>query len=92
MSVSYDLHVKNLEGYEPFYVSADNIPPFDERFLGYGFTRRSQVNTNVNNWLLMLHICFVLDDLHFKYYNFLVLYFYICSSRPLLCRAGSFQC
>ncbi|ODN01158.1 Beta-1,4-glucuronyltransferase 1 [Orchesella cincta] len=28
--------------YEPFYVSSDSIPPFDERFLGYGFTRNSQ--------------------------------------------------
>ncbi|ODN01168.1 Beta-1,4-glucuronyltransferase 1 [Orchesella cincta] len=28
--------------YEPFYVSSDLIPPFDERFLGYGFTRNSQ--------------------------------------------------
>ncbi|TMW50479.1 hypothetical protein DOY81_004475, partial [Sarcophaga bullata] len=29
--------------YEPFYVSLDNVPPHDERFVGYGFTRNSQV-------------------------------------------------
>ena len=29
--------------YEPFYVSLDTTPPHDERFLGYGFTRNSQV-------------------------------------------------
>ncbi|KAM7342731.1 beta-1,4-glucuronyltransferase 1 isoform 2-T2 [Cochliomyia hominivorax] len=29
--------------YEPFYVALDNVPPHDERFVGYGFTRNSQV-------------------------------------------------
>ena len=29
--------------YEPFYVSMDSAPPFDERFIGYGFTRNTQV-------------------------------------------------
>lgn len=29
--------------YEPFYLAADNVPPHDERFLGYGFTRNTQV-------------------------------------------------
>uniref|UniRef100_A0A1B0G7E5 Beta-1,4-glucuronyltransferase 1 n=1 Tax=Glossina morsitans morsitans TaxID=37546 RepID=A0A1B0G7E5_GLOMM len=29
--------------YEPFYVAIDTVPPHDERFLGYGFTRNSQV-------------------------------------------------
>ncbi|KAL7645136.1 UNVERIFIED_CONTAM: hypothetical protein RMT77_003514 [Armadillidium vulgare] len=29
--------------YEPFYVARDNVPPHDERFLGYGFTRNTQV-------------------------------------------------
>ena len=33
--------------YEPFYVSLDTAPPHDERFLGYGFTRNSQVIYNV---------------------------------------------
>lgn len=29
--------------YEPFYVAADTVPAHDERFLGYGFTRNTQV-------------------------------------------------
>uniref|UniRef100_T1JA84 Beta-1,4-glucuronyltransferase 1 n=1 Tax=Strigamia maritima TaxID=126957 RepID=T1JA84_STRMM len=29
--------------YEPFYVSKDSVPPHDERFVGYGFTRNTQV-------------------------------------------------
>ncbi|KAK2717950.1 beta-1,4-glucuronyltransferase 1-like isoform X2 [Artemia franciscana] len=29
--------------YEPFYVSLDVVPPHDERFIGYGFTRNTQV-------------------------------------------------
>jgi hypothetical protein len=32
-----------METYEPFYIASSGIPPFDERFLGYGFTRNSQV-------------------------------------------------
>ena len=30
-------------GYEPIYVSRGNIPAFDERFIGFGNTRNSQV-------------------------------------------------
>lgn len=29
--------------YEPFYIGRDDAPPHDERFLGYGFTRNTQV-------------------------------------------------
>ncbi|XP_063530052.1 beta-1,4-glucuronyltransferase 1-like [Cydia strobilella] len=29
--------------YEPFYVAPDTVPGHDERFLGYGFTRNTQV-------------------------------------------------
>lgn len=29
--------------YEPFYISRDDVPMHDERFLGYGFTRNTQV-------------------------------------------------
>ena len=42
------LHVSHVSNYElfwePFYVSMDSAPPFDERFIGYGYTRNSQVN------------------------------------------------
>ena len=31
--------------YEPFYVSLDSVPRYDERFVGYGFTRNTQVKT-----------------------------------------------
>jgi N-acetyllactosaminide beta-1,3-N-acetylglucosaminyltransferase len=30
--------------YEPFYVSLNNVPSYDERFIGYGYTRNSQVH------------------------------------------------
>ena len=43
-SVLHVSHEANYEVfYEPFYVSLDTTPPHDERFLGYGFTRNSQV-------------------------------------------------
>lgn len=29
--------------YEPFYVAPDTVPPHDERFVGYGYTRNTQV-------------------------------------------------
>ncbi|XP_022919766.1 beta-1,4-glucuronyltransferase 1 [Onthophagus taurus] len=29
--------------YEPFYVAPDDVPPHDERFVGYGYTRNTQV-------------------------------------------------
>ncbi|XP_067626869.1 beta-1,4-glucuronyltransferase 1 isoform X2 [Eurosta solidaginis] len=29
--------------YEPFYIALDDVPAHDERFVGYGFTRNSQV-------------------------------------------------
>lgn len=43
-----DVHVShpvtNFEFlYEPFYVASDLVPVHDERFLGYGFTRNTQV-------------------------------------------------
>ena len=64
--------VRNFEFfYEPFYISLDTAPPFDERFIGYGFTRNTQVGK-----ILMLHI--VLTKTLFrksktmkkKYFNF----------------------
>lgn len=37
-------NVTNFEFlYEPFYVAPDTVPAHDERFIGYGFTRNSQV-------------------------------------------------
>jgi hypothetical protein len=35
--------------YEPFYVSLDIVPEYDERFLGYGFTRNTQVCYQICN-------------------------------------------
>lgn len=41
--VSHD--VTNFEFlYEPFYVAKDIVPPHDERFMGYGYTRNTQVD------------------------------------------------
>lgn len=40
--VSHD--VTNFEFlYEPFYVAKDIAPSHDERFMGYGYTRNTQV-------------------------------------------------
>lgn len=40
--VSHD--VTNFEFlYEPFYVAKDTAPAHDERFMGYGYTRNTQV-------------------------------------------------
>jgi len=41
--VSHEAEAKAMEFYEPFYISDYRIPSFEERFLGYGFTRSSQV-------------------------------------------------
>lgn len=43
VKISHKILEKRIKMYEPFYVSSDDIPPYDERFLGYGFTRNSQV-------------------------------------------------
>lgn len=45
---SYEVYVShpvtNFEFlYEPFYVAKDTVPPHDERFIGYGYTRNTQV-------------------------------------------------
>uniref|UniRef100_A0A6A7G5F3 Beta-1,4-glucuronyltransferase 1 n=1 Tax=Hirondellea gigas TaxID=1518452 RepID=A0A6A7G5F3_9CRUS len=43
-TVTVSHKVTNFEFfYEPFYVSRDSAPPHDERFVGYGFTRNTQV-------------------------------------------------
>ena len=56
-SVLHVSHEANYEVfYEPFYVSLDTTPPHDERFLGYGFTRNSQV--------FLFHSCFNLFQNH----------------------------
>ncbi|XP_026666903.1 beta-1,4-glucuronyltransferase 1 isoform X3 [Ceratina calcarata] len=37
-------NVTNFEFlYEPFYVAKDIVPPHDERFMGYGYTRNTQI-------------------------------------------------
>lgn len=42
-------NVTNFEFlYEPFYVASDTVPPHDERFVGYGYTRNTQVSQNKN--------------------------------------------
>lgn len=40
--ISHD--VTNFEFlYEPFYVAPDDVPPHNEKFIGYGYTRNTQV-------------------------------------------------
>ncbi|CAH1236275.1 unnamed protein product [Diabrotica balteata] len=48
MDENNDVHIShpvtNFEFlYEPFYIAPDIVPPHDERFIGYGYTRNSQV-------------------------------------------------
>lgn len=44
MNVHVSHKVTNFEFlYEPFYVAVDTVPPHDERFIGYGYTRNTQV-------------------------------------------------
>ena len=47
-------NVTNFEFfYEPFYVSLDTVPRYDERFVGYGFTRNTQVYQFINKLIIM---------------------------------------
>ena len=39
--------------YEPIDVARSDSPPFDERFVGYGMTRNTQVNSSGNGVLLV---------------------------------------
>lgn len=40
-----------MNHYEPFYISSDEIPAHEERFVGYGFTRSSQVlEARISGW------------------------------------------
>ncbi len=41
--------------YEPFYASLDAAPPYDERFVGYGFTRNTQVTSDSPLEWQMMH-------------------------------------
>ncbi|UYV60699.1 B3GNT1 [Cordylochernes scorpioides] len=36
-SINYEFY------YEPFYIAGNDIPMYDERFIGYGFTRNTQI-------------------------------------------------
>jgi hypothetical protein len=40
--VSYNV-TKCKNWYEPFYVAHASVPNYDERFVGYGYTRNTQV-------------------------------------------------
>lgn len=50
--VTHVSHVAKYEPlFEPFYVSLDTVPPHDERFIGYGYTRNTQVyEMNKSGW------------------------------------------
>jgi N-acetyllactosaminide beta-1,3-N-acetylglucosaminyltransferase len=47
-AVHVNHNVTNFEFlYEPFYVAPDTVPAHDERFIGYGYTRNTQVSTHM---------------------------------------------
>ena len=39
--------------YEPLYVARADTPQFDERFIGFGMTRNTQVNIYLTEYLFM---------------------------------------
>jgi N-acetyllactosaminide beta-1,3-N-acetylglucosaminyltransferase len=43
IKVSHEAVSKYFKYYEPFYLSQNTIPQFQEKFIGYGFNRNSQV-------------------------------------------------
>ncbi|CAH1111448.1 unnamed protein product [Psylliodes chrysocephalus] len=47
VQVSHQVNRKFLRFYEPFYIASDVVPQHDERFIGYGYTRNSQVHEMV---------------------------------------------
>lgn len=56
--VSHD--VTNFEFlYEPFYVAKDIVPSHDERFMGYGYTRNTQVGDISKTRSLLLIFSFL---------------------------------
>ncbi|KAH9373584.1 hypothetical protein HPB48_014819 [Haemaphysalis longicornis] len=40
--------------YEPFYVAGKEVPRYDERFVGYGFTRNTQVSPDYTTCVIQL--------------------------------------
>ena len=52
--------------YEPFYVSLDSAPEYDERFEGYGFTRNTQAyELHLAGWQFQVGSLHVLNVLTF---------------------------
>jgi len=47
LQISHSVYPDFKFFYEPFYVAPDSVPPHDERFVGYGFTRNTQVRNGV---------------------------------------------
>lgn len=52
--------------YEPFYISPNTIPFYDERFVGYGFTRNSQVSKNTYKQSINI-LCVIKYSVIFSY-------------------------
>ncbi len=44
MKVAYDVTNNYVFGYEPVFVAEAKVPDFQERFIGFGYTRNTQVN------------------------------------------------
>ena len=59
IEVSHSVISQSFDRYEPFYVSSDVIPAHDERFIGYGFTRSSQVSVcRIRTWRFRVSLIF----------------------------------
>ncbi len=61
--------------YEPFYVSSDDVPKHDERFLGYGYTRNTQVQTELSTSIGGTHQLYGRSSIHTRMAIMINLYF-----------------
>ena len=71
--VSYIIEKYN-DWYEPFFIVLDNAPAYDERFIGYGNTRNTQVTYgSVRTLLTVLNYRTSNDPLYVRFeINFLL--------------------
>ena len=60
LDVAYKVD-KYIFKYEPLYVARADTPPFDERFVGFGMTRNTQVGVTI----ITLHSLFTLMAVRF---------------------------
>ena len=73
--------------YEPLYVARAENPVFDERFIGFGMTRNTQVQ-KVYLMYVMFEICAQITI--FVKYSFQGTFYYPKSSKKCVCTLSTF--